>query len=91
MADKEKLTPETKDLMDRLELQTNLRERVMMTMIHNCLTTIMISSALGEAVPNELEIVQISMVSVFAAAFDEDPDEVYEELKERVAQATATP
>jgi hypothetical protein len=69
---------------------TELRAAVMLTMVQNCVSTMLVTGIMGEVVPHELDIVKISMVSVFSAAFHEDPDKVLGELEERVAQATGT-
>jgi hypothetical protein len=66
-----------------------MRAAAMAVMVRNCQSTILVTAMLGEVINNELEIVKISMVSVFAAVFNEDPDKVLDELNERVAQATA--
>jgi hypothetical protein len=65
-----------------------LRASTMHLMVVNCVSTSLVTSLMGEVIPHEMDIVQISMVSVFAHVFSEDPDRVLEELNERIAQET---
>ena len=67
-----------------------LRAATMHMMVHNCVSTdLVIAFTGGEIFPHEVDVIQVSMVSVFAHVFDEDPDKVLAELIERVAQESA--
>jgi hypothetical protein len=67
-----------------------LRASTMYGMVQNCEGAEFVMRATGgELFPYELSVIKLSMISVFAYVFDEDPDRVLDELNERVAQSPA--